>query len=105
MITCLICAIASEPQYPQAKRWNRHRINCSTTLPEKFKAFSGQGFVKPNISDMYKELKGTKESRVLSLAFRGLISANSIRERRKLESLRYVEVSRLKAGLITFIRT
>ena len=32
----------------------------SQTLPEKFKAFSGQGFVKPNISDMYKELKGTK---------------------------------------------
>ena len=32
----------------------------SKTLPEKFKSFSGQGFVKPNISDMYKELKGTK---------------------------------------------
>jgi cyclase len=31
-------------------------------LPERFKGFNGQGFVKPNIQDMYNELKGTKQS-------------------------------------------
>jgi cyclase len=30
-------------------------------LPERFKSFNGQGFVKPNIKDMYNELKGTKQ--------------------------------------------
>src|SRR5262249_5578064 len=33
----------------------------AATLPERFKSFGIQGFVKPNISDMYKELTGTKE--------------------------------------------
>ena len=30
------------------------------TLPEKYKAFAFQNFAKPNVEDMYKELKGTK---------------------------------------------
>jgi len=29
-------------------------------LPEKYKAFAFQNFAKPNVEDMYKELKGTK---------------------------------------------
>src|SRR4029079_14769112 len=31
------------------------------TLPEKYKAFAFQNFAQPNIEDMYKELKGTKQ--------------------------------------------
>jgi glyoxylase-like metal-dependent hydrolase (beta-lactamase superfamily II) len=30
-------------------------------LPEKYKSFAFQGFAVPNIEDMYKELKGTKQ--------------------------------------------
>lgn len=30
------------------------------TLPEKYKSFAFQNFAKPNVEDMYKELKGTK---------------------------------------------
>jgi len=30
-------------------------------LPDEFKTFNGQGFIKPNIKDMYNELKGTKQ--------------------------------------------
>ena len=30
------------------------------TLPEKYKSFASQNFAKPNVEDMYKELKGTK---------------------------------------------
>jgi len=33
----------------------------AATEPERFKSFGIQGFVKPNISDMYKELTGTKD--------------------------------------------
>ncbi|MDQ2855698.1 MAG: MBL fold metallo-hydrolase [Acidobacteriota bacterium] len=31
------------------------------TLPEKYKSFAFQNFAQPNIEDMYKELKGTKQ--------------------------------------------
>lgn len=31
------------------------------TLPEKYKAFAFQNFATPNVEDMYKELKGTKQ--------------------------------------------
>jgi len=31
------------------------------TLPEKYKAFAFQNFALPNVEDMYKELKGTKQ--------------------------------------------
>jgi glyoxylase-like metal-dependent hydrolase (beta-lactamase superfamily II) len=31
------------------------------TLPEKYKSFAFQNFATPNIEDMYKELKGTKQ--------------------------------------------
>ena len=31
------------------------------TLPEKYKAFAFQNFAVPNVEDMYKELKGTKQ--------------------------------------------
>jgi cyclase len=31
------------------------------TLPEKYKSFAFQNFVTPNVEDMYKELKGTKQ--------------------------------------------
>jgi hypothetical protein len=31
------------------------------TLPEKYKGFAIQGFATPNVEDMYKELKGTKQ--------------------------------------------
>ena len=31
-------------------------------LPEKYKAFAFQNFATPNVEDMYKELKGTKEN-------------------------------------------
>jgi glyoxylase-like metal-dependent hydrolase (beta-lactamase superfamily II) len=31
------------------------------TLPEKFKSFAFQNFATPNVEDMYKELKGTKQ--------------------------------------------
>lgn len=31
------------------------------TLPEKYKSFAFQNFATPNVEDMYKELKGTKE--------------------------------------------
>jgi len=30
------------------------------TIPEKYKSFAFQNFAKPNVEDMYKELKGTK---------------------------------------------
>jgi hypothetical protein len=29
-------------------------------LPEKYKSFAFQNFATPNVEDMYKELKGTK---------------------------------------------
>jgi len=32
------------------------------TLPEKYKAFAFQNFAIPNVEDMYKELKGTKQT-------------------------------------------
>ena len=32
------------------------------TLPEKYKSFAFQNFAMPNIEDMYKELKGTKQT-------------------------------------------
>lgn len=32
-------------------------------LPEKYKSFAFQNFAQPNIEDMYKELKGTKQTR------------------------------------------
>lgn len=32
-------------------------------LPEKYKSFAFQNFAQPNVEDMYKELKGTKQSR------------------------------------------
>lgn len=31
------------------------------TLPEKYKSFAFQNFAQPNVEDMYKELKGTKQ--------------------------------------------
>jgi cyclase len=31
-------------------------------LPEKYKAFAFQNFAQPNVEDMYKELKGTKQN-------------------------------------------
>jgi glyoxylase-like metal-dependent hydrolase (beta-lactamase superfamily II) len=31
------------------------------TLPEKYKSFAFQNFAVPNVEDMYKELKGTKQ--------------------------------------------
>jgi glyoxylase-like metal-dependent hydrolase (beta-lactamase superfamily II) len=31
------------------------------TLPEKYKGFAIQNFATPNVEDMYKELKGTKQ--------------------------------------------
>jgi len=31
-------------------------------LPEKYKSFAFQNFAQPNVEDMYKELKGTKQS-------------------------------------------
>ena len=31
------------------------------TLPEKYKSFAFQNFATPNVEDMYKELKGTKQ--------------------------------------------
>ncbi|HEU4390752.1 MAG TPA: MBL fold metallo-hydrolase [Blastocatellia bacterium] len=31
-------------------------------LPEKYKAFAFQNFAQPNVEDMYKEMKGTKQS-------------------------------------------
>ena len=31
------------------------------TLPEKYKAFAFQNFATPNVEDMYKEIKGTKQ--------------------------------------------
>lgn len=31
------------------------------TLPEKYKSFAFQNFASPNVEDMYKELKGTKQ--------------------------------------------
>ena len=30
-------------------------------LPEKYKTFAFQNFATPNVEDMYKELKGTKQ--------------------------------------------
>jgi glyoxylase-like metal-dependent hydrolase (beta-lactamase superfamily II) len=32
------------------------------TLPEKYKSFAFQNFATPNVEDMYKELKGTKQT-------------------------------------------
>jgi glyoxylase-like metal-dependent hydrolase (beta-lactamase superfamily II) len=32
-------------------------------LPEKYKSFAFQNFAQPNVEDMYKELKGTKQTR------------------------------------------
>lgn len=32
-------------------------------LPDKYKAFAFQNFAQPNVEDMYKELKGTKQTR------------------------------------------
>jgi cyclase len=32
------------------------------TLPEKYKTFAFQNFAQPNVEDMYKELKGTKQT-------------------------------------------
>lgn len=32
------------------------------TLPEKYKTFAFQNFASPNVEDMYKELKGTKQT-------------------------------------------
>jgi len=32
------------------------------TLPEKYKGFAFQNFAVPNVEDMYKELKGTKQT-------------------------------------------
>ena len=32
------------------------------TLPEKYKSFAFQNFTTPNVEDMYKELKGTKQT-------------------------------------------
>jgi hypothetical protein len=32
------------------------------TLPERYKAFAFQNFATPNVEDMYKELKGTKQT-------------------------------------------
>jgi hypothetical protein len=32
------------------------------TSPEKYKAFAFQNFAVPNVEDMYKELKGTKQT-------------------------------------------
>ena len=32
------------------------------TLPEKYKSFAFQNFAVPNVDDMYKELKGTKQT-------------------------------------------
>lgn len=45
----------------EGKTLEQAQDDLSKTLPDKFKGFGGQGFVKPNISDMYKELKGTKD--------------------------------------------
>jgi cyclase len=33
------------------------------TLPDKYKTFAFQNFAQPNVEDMYKELKGTKQTR------------------------------------------
>jgi len=30
-------------------------------LPDKYKAFAFQNFAAPNVEDMYKELKGTRQ--------------------------------------------
>jgi hypothetical protein len=30
-------------------------------LPDKYKGFAFQNFATPNVEDMYKELKGTKQ--------------------------------------------
>ena len=32
------------------------------TLPDKYKGFAFQNFAVPNVEDMYKELKGTKQT-------------------------------------------
>jgi hypothetical protein len=32
------------------------------TLPEKYKSFAFQNFAVPNVEDMFKELKGTKQT-------------------------------------------
>ena len=32
------------------------------TLPDKYKPFAFQNFAVPNVEDMYKELKGTKQT-------------------------------------------
>ncbi|MFY9570487.1 MAG: MBL fold metallo-hydrolase [Blastocatellia bacterium] len=32
-------------------------------LPDKYKSFAFQNFAQPNVEDMYKELKGTKQTR------------------------------------------
>ena len=32
------------------------------TLPEKYKGLAFQNFAVPNVEDMYKELKGTKQT-------------------------------------------
>ena len=31
-------------------------------LPDKYKSFAFQNFAQPNVEDMYKELKGTKQT-------------------------------------------
>jgi cyclase len=37
------------------------RAKQQLTLPEKYKSFAFQNFATPNVEDMYKELKGTKQ--------------------------------------------
>jgi hypothetical protein len=32
-------------------------------LPDKYKSFAFQNFAVPNVEDMYKELKGTKQTK------------------------------------------
>ncbi|HZS47558.1 MAG TPA: MBL fold metallo-hydrolase [Blastocatellia bacterium] len=45
----------------EGKTLEQAQEQLAATLPDRFKSFGIQGFVKPNISDMYKELNGTKE--------------------------------------------
>jgi cyclase len=43
-----------------ADGWTIDQAKEQLTLPEKYKLFAFQNFAKPNVEDMYKELKGTK---------------------------------------------